>query len=113
MSFFKNILEFVNNISLNTLVKNLNMYVLYYYIIINFYGFILVGLDKRKARRRQFRTREVRFFITSFIGGALGVVMGMTVFRHKTQKSSFYKGIPAIFLLNIISLLYLYKYIIF
>ncbi|SHH00799.1 DUF1294 domain-containing protein [Tepidibacter thalassicus] len=111
MGFFKNTLGLFTN--LDGFMKNLHMYLLYYYVVINFYGFILIWLDKRKAIRRRFRTREAKFFVISFIGGALGTVMGMTVFRHKTQKSSFYIGIPVIFLLNVIILFLVYKYIIF
>jgi uncharacterized membrane protein YsdA (DUF1294 family) len=72
----------------------------------------MTGLDKRKARRRQFRTKELRFFVVSLLGGALGVVMGMTVFRHKTQKDKFYIGIPSIFLLNLVVSFLIYRYLI-
>ncbi len=98
--------------SINHHLNNLGIYFIYYYIIINIYGFIMAGLDKRKARRRQFRTQELSFFVVSLLGGALGVVMGMTVFRHKTQKSKFYIGIPSIFLLNLVVSFLIYRYLI-
>ncbi|WP_099191538.1 DUF1294 domain-containing protein [Tepidibacter mesophilus] len=108
MTYIQNII----NTGINQHLNNLGIYLVYYYIIINIYGFIITGVDKRKARRRQFRTKELSFFVSSLLGGALGVVMGMTVFRHKTQKREFYIGIPSIFLLNLVVLFLIYRYLI-
>ena len=45
--------------------------------------------DKRKAAKQDWRVSEVTLFILGFIGGALGIIIGMYRFRHKTQKRSF------------------------
>ena len=45
--------------------------------------------DKRKAAKQDWRVSEVTFFILGFIGGALGIIIGMYRFRHKIQKRSF------------------------
>lgn len=84
---------------------NLPMCIAIYYAAINVYSYALTGCDKYKARRRRYRISEKMFFVVSLMGGALGVVMGMTTFRHKTQHKSFYMGIPSIFLVNVICVL--------
>lgn len=112
MDYLNNVLDFFRNISFNDILKNKDRYFLYYYIFINVYAFILIWIDKYRSRNRKFRVRELIFFVVSIIGGALGSVMGMTVFRHKTQKESFYIGIPLIFILNIITVVLIYKYVI-
>ncbi len=58
-------------------------------------------IDKYKAKKNKWRIKEQNFFITAAIGGAAGVLLGMTMARHKTQHKSFYIGIPILYLLNI------------
>lgn len=72
------------------------------YIIWNFAGFIMVMLDKRRARRHEWRIREQTFFIWALAFGAAGILLGMHVFRHKTRRRSFAMGMPMICLLNFI-----------
>lgn len=49
-------------------------------VIINFIGFIVMGIDKRKARLRHYRIPESRIWTIALIGGALGAWAGMNVF---------------------------------
>ncbi|MHA1881853.1 MAG: DUF1294 domain-containing protein [Candidatus Thorarchaeota archaeon] len=60
-----------------------------YVIVINFFAFLLMWWDKRKAVKQDWRVSEVTLFILGFIGGAIGIFSGMYRFRHKTQKRSF------------------------
>ncbi len=76
------------------------LYLLLYLFIINLFAFSIMGIDKYKAKKSKWRIREKTFFIISIIGGALGSLLGMVVFRHKTQHKSFYIGIPLLYLLN-------------
>lgn len=62
----------------------------YYLVIINVISFVLYGIDKYKAKHRKFRIPECVLFIVSFLGGSLGAIFGMYVFRHKTKKLWFY-----------------------
>jgi uncharacterized membrane protein YsdA (DUF1294 family) len=57
-------------------------------------------IDKYKAKKNKWRIKETSFFITAVIGGAAGILLGMTMVRHKTQHKTFYIGIPLIYLLN-------------
>ena len=69
-----------------------------YLIVINFLTFLIFGIDKRKARRGKWRIPEGTLIWMSIIGGSIGALMGMYLFRHKTQKRKFNLGIPAILL---------------
>ncbi|MBQ9591189.1 MAG: DUF1294 domain-containing protein [Butyrivibrio sp.] len=73
-----------------------------YFIIINIIGFALMGIDKRKAKRHAFRIPEATLFSVALIGGSLGSIIGMFLFRHKTRHWYFLFGLPAILVLHII-----------
>lgn len=91
------------------IIKNVPYLYIYAYIfIVNIYGFIIMGMDKKKSLKRKWRTREKAFFITAFIGGALGIYMGMKVYHHKTLHKKFKYGIPAIILLNLAILIFIF-----
>ena len=68
----------------------------------NLIGFLLMGIDKRKAVKRTFRIPESTLFIVALIGGSLGSLLGMYTFRHKTRHWYFVYGMPAILILHII-----------
>ena len=59
-------------------------------------GFILMGMDKKKAQEHRWRIPEKTLFLTAAIGGSTGVLIGMFFFRHKTKHLSFRLGIPLI-----------------
>jgi uncharacterized membrane protein YsdA (DUF1294 family) len=45
--------------------------------------------DKRRAKKEEWRVSEATLLIMSFIGGAIGILIGMFRFRHKTRKMAF------------------------
>lgn len=65
-----------------------------YVIIINITAFIMMGRDKRKAKKNEWRTSENMLFFVAAMGGAIGAWMGMYAFRHKTNKYKFKIGMP-------------------
>ena len=67
-----------------------------YIIIMNIIGFCLMGLDKHRARTRQWRIPEKVLFGAALLGGSAGAWAGMYTFRHKTRRWYFVVGIPAI-----------------
>ena len=69
---------------------------LYYLIFINLLAFLLMGLDKAKARRHRWRIPEKTLFLSAIIGGSIGAILGMQIFRHKTKHASFRIGMPCI-----------------
>ena len=72
-----------------------------YLLVVNVVGFALMGLDKRRARREQWRISEKTLFLPAILGGSLGAIAGMRVFHHKTRHWYFRFGLPAILLLQI------------
>lgn len=86
------------------LLKHKEFYFILYILIINLFGFSIVFIDKYKAKKNMWRIKEQNFFITAAIGGSAGVLLGMTMSRHKTKHKSFYIGIPIMYLLNTITI---------
>lgn len=78
-----------------------------YYIIINLINLVLFYLDKKRARNRQWRIPESTLLLVSLLGGALGGLIGMEMFKHKTKKMKFIIGMPLILIVNIFLLNYL------
>ena len=73
-----------------------------YLLLINLWAFGLMGFDKSRARRRGARRiRERTLFLSALLGGGLGAVLGMWVFRHKTRHWYFVWGLPLILLAQI------------
>lgn len=71
----------------------------------NLAAFALMGVDKAKARRGRWRIPEKTLFLSALLGGSVGAVLGMSLFRHKTQHRSFRLGMPLILCLQVLALL--------
>ena len=71
-------------------------------VLLTVFGFLLCEVDKRRARADAWRIPERRFFVTAFLGGGIGVLLGMKYFRHKTRHPSFLFGIPALTLASLL-----------
>ena len=83
-------------------VKNIIIYL----VAINLIGFLIMGIDKYKAIKKQWRIPEKTIFIVTGLGGGIGTIAGMYTFRHKTQKLGFVIGLPFILILEIITAIY-------
>ncbi|NLC04310.1 MAG: DUF1294 domain-containing protein [Tissierellia bacterium] len=77
-----------------------------YLILINVITFILFSLDKKRAKSRQWRIPESTLLFVSLLGGAVGGLIGMQIFKHKTKKMKFVIGMPIILVFNIMILKY-------
>ena len=71
-------------------------YLLIYLLVINAAGFLLMLIDKQKAKKNRWRIPEKPLFLTAIIGGSVGSLVGMYTFRHKTKHIQFTLGMPAI-----------------
>lgn len=78
-----------------------------YLICINLAGLVSMGLDKRKAVRHQWRISEATLFLIALLGGSLGSIIGMQLFRHKTRHWHFVWGMPAIFFIELALILWI------
>ena len=80
-----------------------------YIVIVNIVGFILMGVDKKRAIRGAWRISEASLFGAALLGGALGCTLGMRHFRHKTKHWYFKYGMPLIFAAECVLLFWLYS----
>lgn len=78
-----------------------------YLAFMNILGFLMMGIDKRKAIQKAYRISEKALFLCSILGGSLGSWLGMYVFRHKTRHWYFVVGMPVIFFVHCIGLVLL------
>ncbi|KAB1439346.1 DUF1294 domain-containing protein [Candidatus Galacturonibacter soehngenii] len=91
-------------------MNQLIFFLILYFCLINIVGLSFMRIDKQKARRHQWRISEKTFFIIAIVGGSLGSLCGMYLFRHKTKHKAFVLGIPLILILHIAILFFiLYK----
>lgn len=65
-------------------------------------------IDKQKAIKGQWRISEKSLFLMAIIGGTIGIMVAMKLFRHKTKHLSFKVGIPIILILQIVLISYYY-----
>lgn len=80
--------------------------IIIYLIAINVIGFLAMWLDKRKAKKGKWRIQEKTLFMITVLGGGIGTISGMYIFRHKTQKLAFTIGLPVILILEIATVIY-------
>ncbi len=69
--------------------------------LINLLAFALYGLDKRYAKKGQWRISERNLLVIAALYGALGAFLGMQVFRHKTKHAKFTVTVPLLLSLQI------------
>lgn len=79
---------------------------LVYLVIINAVGFCFMLIDKYKAKQNLWRIPEKTLLIIATVGGSLGTLIGMRVFRHKTLHLKFSLGVPALLILHVVILIY-------
>lgn len=73
-----------------------------YLLIVNVITLFLMGIDKRCAIRDRRRIPESRLFLFAAIGGAIGSLIGMYAFHHKTRHMKFVIGMPLILVLQLV-----------
>ena len=70
-------------------LSNIPSLFLGYVLLINLLLFLLMGMDKRAAKRKKWRIPERRLLTLGIIGGGIGGILGMLVFHHKTHRIYF------------------------
>lgn len=71
-----------------------------YLFLMNLIGFLSMLIDKRRARKNGWRIRERTLFLLAILGGSIGSLSGMYIFRHKTRHWYFVLGMPLILFLQ-------------
>ena len=73
-----------------------------YLILVNAIAFLLMLIDKQKAKKKKWRIPEATLMGSADIGGSIGALAGMYTFRHKTKHPKFTIGVPVILVLQLI-----------
>lgn len=81
--------------------------IIIYLVVINILTFLAMWWDKHEAKVGDWRISEKALFILVLLGGGIGGILGMYVFRHKTKKWYFKFGFPIILIIEIILAVYL------
>ncbi|MDD6485016.1 MAG: DUF1294 domain-containing protein [Clostridiales bacterium] len=105
--YFKNVilpmtptmLKFFSNHTANVIMFSL---VSGFFLIMNICAFCMFGSDKKKAARKARRISESRLMRVCVFGGAIGGMLGMHLFRHKTMKRKFKICVPILFIIQLI-----------
>lgn len=75
---------------------------------LNTITFVVYGIDKHKSRNAKWRIPEATLLMLAVVGGSVGAWLGMKAWRHKTRHKKFRYGVPAILLLHVVTLVFLY-----
>ncbi len=78
-----------------------------YLVLINAAALLLMRADKEKARRGAWRIPEATLMGAALLGGSLGAIGGMYLFRRKTKHPKFYLGLPLILALQLAAVFFL------
>lgn len=81
---------------------------MWYFAVINTVAVAVYGWDKLCAKRKWWRVPEMTLLAVALLGGSIGAIVAMRIFRHKTLHLKFKYGLPFILLLQIAGLAYLY-----
>ena len=85
-------------------------YLFLYLLIINAAGFVLMLIDKWKAKKNRWRIPEATLMTVAALGGSIGSLLGMYTVRHKTQHLKFTLGIPVILAVQIVAAVWILIY---
>ncbi|KYG91560.1 DUF1294 domain-containing protein [Metasolibacillus sp. FSL H7-0170] len=87
----------------------LEIAVLAYIAVMSLILCILMYNDKARSKRKEWRIAEKTLFTIALFGGAIGGVLGMYLFRHKTRHNLFAFGFPLLAAIQIYLLVTLFK----
>jgi uncharacterized membrane protein YsdA (DUF1294 family) len=72
------------------------------YFIMNIIGLFIMGADKKRAQKHQYRISERSLWMVAILGGAVGTTAGMQLYRHKTKHTSFKVGFPVLAVIELV-----------
>lgn len=85
------------------------MILLYTFLAVNLIAFVLIGYDKKLAQNNKRRISEKALLLWVAVGGTVGSSLAMSIFRHKTAKTSYllkFFGIVSLQIITLIALFY-------
>lgn len=84
----------------------MNEFLVGYLVFINLMTLIAYGMDKQKAKKNKWRIPEKTLLLLAAIGGSIGALLGMYVFKHKTKHLKFILGVPVLFAVHVVLFYY-------
>ena len=81
-----------------------------YFFTINALGFLLMLVDKHRARKNRWRIPEATLMGVAALGGSIDSLIGMYTARHKTKHPKFTVGIPLILIVQLTAAYFVYRY---
>ena len=84
------------------------MILLYSFLVINLIAFVLIGYDKQLAIKNKSRISEKTLLVWVAVGGTIGSSLAMSIFRHKTAKTSYLLKFFGIVLIQIFVVFFLF-----
>lgn len=71
-------------------------------LVMNIVAFAAFAIDKRRARRGAYRISEKTLLTLSACFGALGALLAMQIFRHKTRHKIFFLCVPLLLIVQLL-----------
>ena len=84
-------------------------FLIIFLVIINIFALAAMGIDKKKAEKKEWRIPENRLFLYVILGGGIGGTLGMFLFRHKTKHAGFRILFPLITIAEYGALIFLFS----
>ena len=88
-------------------MKLLIILLIVYLLLINALEFLLMHIDKQKARKDQWRIPEFTLLLLAAFGGSIGCMLGMKLCHHKTRHWEFTIGVPLMLALQVLLAVFL------
>ena len=76
--------------------------------IMSLISFLMMGWDKRCAKRGSWRISEKALFLSAILMGAVGGTLGMKLFRHKTKHWYFKLFFPMLAVVQVALVIYFF-----
>ncbi len=92
---------------MDTVIKS----IIFYYVVMNLVAFIMYGIDKSRAIKKEWRISEKSLILVSVAGGAFGALLGMHIFRHKTRHIKFQLIIPLTVIIHFVIVYMLFMFL--
>ena len=89
-------------------MKNIHFVMAVYLLVVNISAVAVYGWDKFCAKQSWQRIPEKILLLLAILGGSIGALAAMALFRHKTLHLKFKYGVPLILILQIVGLIYLH-----
>ena len=78
-----------------------------YLLEINVVALILCAIDKRRARKNDWRVSEGTLLLCAALGGSAGLLLGMLLLWHKVHRKRFILGVPLLLVIQLALAYYL------